>query len=99
MDSETLREDLFNLIGFMLSSTHGLYNEPAEYGIYRLMDATGRLLSIMDAHGLSDDFLKYLSQEIEEEITGSMDNDRQKETISRITLQYAAELQRRLETL
>jgi hypothetical protein len=96
VDTEALREDLFNLIGFLLSSTHGLYNEPADYGIFRLIDATGRLLSIMEAHGISDDFLKNLNQEITDEMAGSMDSDRQKETVSRITLKYADELQRRL---
>jgi len=96
MDTETLREDLFFLIGFILTSMHGLYHEPAEYGIYRLLDAGGRLLSIMEAHGLSDYFLRKLGQEIEEEKEGSMDSDRQKDTISRLAIEYTEELQRRL---
>jgi hypothetical protein len=96
MDTETLREDLFFLIGFILSSMHGLYHEPADYGIYRLLDAGGRLLSIMETHGLSDDFLRKLGQEIDEEKSGSMDSDRQKDTISRLVMEYTEELQRRL---
>jgi hypothetical protein len=96
MDPEKLREDVFFLIGFILTSMQGLYNEPAEYGIYRLLDVGGRLLSIIETHGLSDDFLHNLSQEIEEEKAGSMDSDRQKATISRLALEYSAELQRRL---
>lgn len=96
MDTETLKEDLFFLIGFILTSMHGLYHEPAEYGINRLLDAGGRLLSIMEAHGLSDDFLRKLGLEIEEEKEGSMDSDRQKDTISRLAMEYTEELQRRL---
>ncbi len=96
MDSENLKEELFYLTGFMLTSALGLYHEPADYGIYRLLDAAGRLLTIMEAHGLADDFMLGLSQEIEEEKAGSMDSDRQKETISRLVKKYSDELQRRL---
>jgi len=96
MDTEKLREDIFFLIGFILTSMQGLYHEPAEYGIYRLLDVGGRLLSIIEIHGLSDDFLRKLGQEIEEEKAESMDSDRQKATISRLALEYTAELQRRL---
>jgi len=96
MDTEKLREDFFFLIGFILTSMQGLYHEPADYGIYRLLDVGGRLLSIIENHGLSDDFLRKLGQEIEAEKAESMDGDRQKVTISRLTLAYTDELQRRL---
>jgi len=96
MDTDALREDLFFLVGYILTSVHGLYHEPAEYGIYRLLEAGRRLLSIMEAHGLSEDYLRRLCEEIEEEQSGSMDDERQKETISRLALEYAQELQRRL---
>jgi hypothetical protein len=96
MDPEKLREDLFFLTGFILTSMQGLYHEPAEYGIYRLLDVGGRLLSIIEMHGLSDDFLRKMGQEIEAEKARCMDEDRQKATISRLASEYAAELQRRL---
>ena len=96
MDTEKLREDFFFLIGFILTSMQGLYHEPADYGMYRLLDVGGRLLSIIENHGLSDDFLHKLGQEIEAEKAESMDGDRQKITISRLTLAYTDELQRRL---
>ncbi len=56
----------------------------------------GRLLSILETHGLSDDFLRKLGQEIAEEKAESTDSDRQKATISRLALEYTTELQRRL---
>jgi hypothetical protein len=97
MDSEALKQDLFYLIGYLLSSAHGLYHEPGEYGIYRLMDAAGRLVGIMAAQGLADDFLLKLGEEIDQEKTASMDDDRQKATIERLAMEYSKELQRRLE--
>ncbi len=96
MDTDGLREDIFYLLGFILTSMHGLYHEPPEYGIYRLMDVGGRLLSIMEMHGLSDDYMRKLSEEIEEEKAGCMDTDRQKATIDRLAHAYAVELQQRI---
>jgi len=96
MDTDGLQEDVFYLIGFILTSMHGLYHEPTEYGIYRLLDVAGRLLSIMEEHDLSDDFMRKLSEEIEEEKAGCMDSDRQKATIMQLAQEYAEELQNRL---
>jgi hypothetical protein len=96
MNTAKLKEDVFLLIGFILTSMHGLYHEPAEYGIYRLLDVSGRLISIIETHGLSDEFLRKLGQEIEEEKAESVDSDRLKATISRLAMEYSAELQRRL---
>jgi hypothetical protein len=96
MDNHQLQEDLFYLVGFLLSSAHGLYSEPAEYGVFRLMDTAGRLLEIMERHGLSDEFLQRLQGEIDEEKSGSMDDDRQKETINELVVEYTQELQRRI---
>lgn len=96
MDTDKLRDDVFLLIGFILTSMQGLYHEPAEYGIYRLLDVGGRLLSILESHGLSDEFLRKLGQEIEDEKAESTDSDRQKATIFHLASEYTTELQHRL---
>ena len=96
METDSLREDLFYLAGFLLTSACGLYHEPGEYGIYRLMDAAGRLLTTLESHGLSDAFLQHLSEELETEKADSMDSDRQQATLNRIVMEYSEELQRRL---
>jgi hypothetical protein len=96
VDQEMLKDDLFYLTGYMLTSASNLYDEPAEYGVFRLVDATERLLAIMAAHGLMDDYLMHLRGELREEKAGSMDSARQKATIHRMVMEYTSELQRRL---
>ncbi len=97
MDPESLKDDLFALAGYLLTSAAGLYHEPGEYGIYRLLDAAGRLLAIMQTHGLSDEFIDHLGQEIAEEKASSMDHDRQEATVNRVVMEYTDQLQHHLE--
>jgi len=61
-----------------------------------LIDATERLLSIMEDHGLVDNFLLKLRQELKREKEASMDNVRQKEMVSRMVIEYTEELERHL---
>ena len=93
---DKLKEELFYLTGFLLSSARGLYDEPAEYGIFRLMDAATRLVNIMDSHDLSDAFLSEIGDQLNEEISGSMDDVRQRETLERVVRLFSEEMQRRI---
>ncbi len=96
METEALKNDCFHLVGFLLSSAHGLYNEPPDYGIYRLMDAAERLLALLDAHGLGDEFTLTLQQRLADEKAASMDADRQKAVLNQAVMDYSQELLRRL---
>ncbi len=96
MDAEALRHELFYLISYMITSARGLYDEPADYGVFRLLDAAGRLLALMDTQDLLDPFLVDLKRSIDEERDGSMDTDRQRERLDAMVLSIAEELQRRV---
>jgi len=96
MDADALRHELFYLIGYMITSARGLYDEPADYGVFRLLDAAGRLLAIMDSRNLLDPFLADLKRSIDEEREGSMDPERQRERLDALVLKIAEEMQRRV---
>lgn len=98
MNSEVLRRDLFLLVGYLLTSAHNLYDEPAGYGPFRLLDTAGRLLAIMEAHGLADPFLTQLESAVDAERFGHGDDQELHATLNELCLQYAAELKRRLST-
>ncbi len=95
MDNEVLRQDLFLLVGYLLTSAHNLYDEPAGYGPFRLVDAAGRLLAIMEAHGLADPFLTQLERAVDAERFGHSDDQELRATLNELCLQYAAELKER----
>jgi len=71
-------------------------DEPADYGVFRLLDATGRLLEIMEANGLTDEYLATLKQQIDEEREGSMDEARQRQRLEQVVLEMANEMEKRL---
>jgi hypothetical protein len=89
IDTQALSDELFLLLSYMLSSAQGLVGEPADYGVFRMLDASGRLLEIMENYGLSDEFTSQLKQSIDQEREGSMDNDRQNRNVNAWVLQIA----------
>ena len=96
MSEDSLRHDLFLLVGYLLTSAHGLHGEPKGYGPFRLVDATGRLLAVMDAHGLSDPFLAELMEKIEAERVGHSDDEELHAALDELCTEYAAELKQRV---
>ena len=98
MDTDELREDLVNFVGYLLTSAHGLYDEPAGYGPFRMLDAAGRLLAIMEEAELADPFLKQLRLAIDEERLGSSDDQALRAFLDQVCLQYATELKKRTKT-
>jgi hypothetical protein len=95
MNEEALHRDLFLLVGYLLTSAHGLYDEPKGYGPFRLLDAAGRLLVIMEAHGLSDPFLRQLEHAVAAERFGHGDDEQLRTRLNELCLESAAELKRR----
>jgi len=96
MNEKTLRQDLFLLVSYLLTSAHGLYEEPAEYGPFRLMDAAGRLLALMEAHDLADPFIIQLERAIAAERFGHSTDQELRAVLNDLCLQCAAELKQRL---
>jgi hypothetical protein len=96
-ETQELKNDLFYLITYLITSARGLLDEPAEYGIYRLLDTTGRLLEILEANQLMDDpFLQDLKNRISEEMAGSMNSQRQREKLDELLEMVTMEINRRL---
>ena len=75
MTTEDLTGELLLLIGFMLTSAHGLVDEPKSYGPARLLEAAGRLLDMMEERGMLDDSLKEIKGIIDNERFGPMDEE------------------------
>jgi hypothetical protein len=83
MKSDEMIEQLMELVGFLLSSARGLLEEPHSYAIFRLLDAAGRLLEVMDEQGLLDDSLQEIKAQVDgmrfapmgedEELAGELD--------------------------
>jgi hypothetical protein len=73
--TEDLTGELLLLIGFMLTSAHGLVDEPKSYGPARLVEAAGRLLDMMEERGMLDDSLKESKGIIDHERFGPMDEE------------------------
>jgi len=96
MNQDELKEELFNLTAYMITSARGLYDEPADYGIFRLLDSSGRLLAIMESMGWMDPFLTGLRQAIDEEREGNMDEERQQDRLDQLIMRLADEMQNRL---
>jgi hypothetical protein len=96
MNEETLRQDLFLLVGYLLTSAHGLYDEPKGYGPFRLVDAAGRLLATMQAHRLADPFLTQLEQTIAAERIGHSDDEQLRAVLDKLCTEYAVELKRQV---
>jgi hypothetical protein len=64
---EKLDQGLFEFFGYLLTSARGLFDEPAEYGPFRLVEAASRLSGLMaDAGSRHGDFLRRLQQAIDE---------------------------------
>jgi hypothetical protein len=73
--TEDLRDEMLLLVGFMLTSAHGLVDEPQSYGPARLLEAAGRLLDMMEEQGMLDDSLEQIKGLIDNERFGPMDEE------------------------
>lgn len=89
-------QDLFLLLGFMLSSARGLYDEPPGYGPIRLMDAARRLLTAMSKQSMLDPYLQRLQAALEEACAGTGSDDELRQHLDRLLAEYAVELGSRM---
>jgi hypothetical protein len=49
--SQAADRELYELLGYLLTSARGLLEEPGEYGPLRLAEGASRLCGLMTAHG------------------------------------------------
>jgi hypothetical protein len=92
MDRDRLQHDLFLLVGYLLTSAHGLHREPAGYGPFRLVDTAGRVLALMEAHELEDPYLARLKAAVDAERFGPGNDEELHAALDEMCRQYAAEL-------
>jgi len=97
MDERALSEGLFLLVGYLLTSARGLYDEPQDYGPFRLIEAAARLIEAMEEAGLSDPYLAQLRGKLDEVRFGS--GQALQAVADCLSLEYAAELTRRFASL
>lgn len=50
--------DFLELVAFMLSSSVNLISEPSRYGPLRLVEATRRLIGVLERRGIATEFLR-----------------------------------------
>jgi len=60
------REDIYDLIGYMVSSAKELVIDPKLYGPFRLVDAVSRLIGVLEKEGAADEFMLSLRDFIDE---------------------------------
>jgi hypothetical protein len=84
-----VRDDLFLLLGYLLTSARGLADEPKGYGPFRLLDAAGRLLEIMEEHEMGDDFTKRALEQIDKVRFGPDDDERLLELADQLSQEFA----------
>ncbi|MGB3906688.1 MAG: DUF6092 family protein [Anaerolineae bacterium] len=88
MSTDNFENELLLLVGFLLTSAHGLVDEPRSYGPTRLLDAAGRLLAMMDERGMLDGSLREIRAEIDCELSASMDQERLLAKLDELALRW-----------
>ena len=67
MENKPMEKQLFDLIGYMLTSARGLVEEPKMYGPFRLIEGVSKLCEILLAEGGPfDEFYHPLKEKIDE---------------------------------
>ena len=64
METEEFRADILELLAYMITSARGLIDEPRYYGPFRLVEAAGRLIALLQRAGTDDPFLDQVAAKI-----------------------------------
>ena len=65
MNSDKLESEAISLVCFLAVSARELFNDPKFYGPMRLMEATQRLVEMVENSGVRNELLAEVSQRIE----------------------------------
>ncbi|MFW5904511.1 MAG: DUF6092 family protein [Candidatus Saliniplasma sp.] len=66
MNKDDDKPMFFDLLCYMSSSAKGLVDEPKLYGPLRLLESMERIIDVLEANDMSDEFYSKLKQEIKE---------------------------------
>lgn len=66
-DQERLRNDLYDLFGYMASAARELMVDPQIYGPFRLVDTLSRSIALSEQYGLRDPFFHEIQDYIDHE--------------------------------
>lgn len=75
--NETFKEQMFGLVGYMLTSACNLVNETKSYGPLRLIDAASRLITILSENNIASPSLEKIQVQIEQGKYKVMEDDSQ----------------------
>lgn len=86
-------KEFFELLCYILTSARGLMDEPKMYGPFRLVDTASRLISILEKHGMADNFLKREREKIDEGKCSVMESEEKfREFLDELILDFTEEL-------
>lgn len=96
MSNEELYKELFNLIGYMLTSARGLVGEPALYGPLRFIEGVSRLCDLLKERDTNHkDFYSRLKEKIDEKKFSVMtDTEAFIGLMDEVVLEFSRELKR-----
>jgi len=66
VEKAELERRVYELVGYMVTSGRNLLDETPAYGPFRLVDATSRLISILEEAGLSSPRLARIKEAIDQ---------------------------------
>ena len=88
MSDEPLTDELVRLVGFFLSSAQAIADEPHGYAVFRLLDAAGRLLDVMEGHGLLDESLLDIKEQVDRNRYGSGGDDELRSELNELVVRW-----------
>jgi hypothetical protein len=75
--SEPLQSALFDTVASMITSTPVMMDEPPIMGTIKILHCASLLISVLEQHGLSDEFLSAARVDFERDKTMSMSDPEQ----------------------
>ena len=77
MSDNTLEEQIFELISYIVVSARNLLEEPARYGPFRLIDTAGRLIEILEKADMAGERLTEIRNKIDAGKLTAMGDERE----------------------
>lgn len=65
MNRARFEREVFDLVGYMVTSARNLIDETPLYGPFRLVDAASRLVAILESEGIGSSRLSTLREQID----------------------------------
>ncbi|MEN2975018.1 MAG: DUF6092 family protein [Candidatus Caldarchaeales archaeon] len=96
-DLETIRDRIFELACFLISSAKGCFREPKSYGPLRLLQAFLLLNEISKSiEGATDEFIERTAEKISKNLILVSDEKKFEEFVSQLGVEVASEIKKRI---